>query len=104
MPLSTSTGRPEDASPRRPLRSTHPVTCPVSGSMRVMEVSEPRVGEHLALHVLQFVEVSDEDVAVAHFDATDLVERVVIEEAEVAVPSLTMSSPPSSVSPHPSVG
>ena len=51
-----------------PCRSIQPVTAPSAGEMRAMRVGLPDVGEDLALHEFELVQVVDRHAAVAHRD------------------------------------
>ena len=63
----------------------------------------PDVGEDLALHEFELVELLDRQAVVLHGHAAGLLERLRIEEAQrPAMPSLMMSRVPSCVSPQPS--
>ena len=102
MPLSTSSRvAPSSAGELDARRSIQPATLPVRGSMRAMQLVMPDVGEHLALHPLQLVDVLHRPAVGGDGDAADLLQGHRIEEAQLRVPSLMISWRPSWSAPSP---
>ena len=67
-----------------PVRSIHPITAPVFGEMRAIRSRPPDVGVDLPFHDFQLVQLRDRTAAVADLQASRLLQRRRIEEAQAS--------------------